>query len=194
MLKTPQPKGTSGDDAYVFDNHKEEEAKVTELKQMFQKLKIVARAKVTQDRIYSAAYHPEPTKDLIFFGGTVSIMFRKPHRISFEADKHGQLGIWDAQAPVDVPDDNDDDDSTPAEDREGGKYHRLQMHWPASSKSSISCIKLDPIDSFSVSVHSLPSTVPYFSPVPVAVYHCIRLHNSDAVAGVWYRFGSVRNR
>ena len=40
------------------------------LKEKLGKLKIVARAKVTQDRIYSAAYHPEPTKDLIFFGGT----------------------------------------------------------------------------------------------------------------------------
>lgn len=32
-------------------------------------LKVVSRAKVTQDRVYSAAYHPEITKDLIFFGG-----------------------------------------------------------------------------------------------------------------------------
>ena len=70
VLKTPQPKGTSGDDAYVFDDNKKEEAEVTELKKKLGKLKVVARAKVTQDRIYSAAYHPEPTKDLIFFGGT----------------------------------------------------------------------------------------------------------------------------
>jgi hypothetical protein len=32
-------------------------------------MKVVARAKVTQDRVYSAAYHPDPTMDLIFFGG-----------------------------------------------------------------------------------------------------------------------------
>lgn len=69
VLKTPRPRGTSGDDAYVFDDDKKEEAEVKELKAKLGKLKIVARAKVTQDRIYSAAYHPEPTKDLIFFGG-----------------------------------------------------------------------------------------------------------------------------
>jgi hypothetical protein len=32
-------------------------------------LKVVARAKVVTERIYCAAYHPEKTKDLIFFGG-----------------------------------------------------------------------------------------------------------------------------
>ena len=45
---------------------------------------------------------------------------------------------------------DDDEDPTPIEDREGGKYYRLQMHWPATSKSSISTIKFDPIDAFSV--------------------------------------------
>ena len=149
VLKTPRPKGTSGDDAYVFDDNKKEEAEVTELKKKLGKLKVVARAKVTQDRIYSAAYHPEPTKDLIFFGGKRLIPLEAP-LISSCADKHGQLGIWDALAPVDAPED-DDEDTTPPEDREGGKYWRLQMHWPATSKSSISCVKFDPIDSFSVS-------------------------------------------
>ena len=70
------------------------------------------------------------------------------HRV-LASDKHGQLGIWDARAPVnDVTD--DDEDITPVEDQEGGKYYRLQMHWPATSKSSISCVKFDPIDAFSV--------------------------------------------
>jgi len=38
-------------------------------------LKVVARAKVMQDRVYSAAYHPDPTKDLIFFGGACRPFF-----------------------------------------------------------------------------------------------------------------------
>jgi hypothetical protein len=46
-----------------------EAAEVTALRERFQNMKIVARAKVTQDRVYSAAYHPDPTTDLIFFGG-----------------------------------------------------------------------------------------------------------------------------
>jgi WD repeat-containing protein 76 len=64
-------------------------------------------------------------------------------------DKHGQLGIWDAQAPADEVADEEGDVSVP-DDKEGGKYWRLQLHWPATSRSSISCIKFDPIDSHSV--------------------------------------------
>lgn len=63
-------------------------------------------------------------------------------------DKHGQLGIWDARAPND---EDDDEDGSSAETREGGKYWRLQMHWPATAKSSISCIKFDPINANSAS-------------------------------------------
>ncbi|KAI0362290.1 WD40 repeat-like protein [Trametes cingulata] len=141
VLKTPYPKQVSSDDAYVFNNDMKEETEVKELREKLGKLKVVSRAKVTQDRIYSAAYHPEPTKDLIFFG-----------------DKHGQLGIWDARAPVEEVAD-EDDDVAPAEDREGGKYYRLQMHWPATSKSSISSVKFDPIDSFSVFTSAYDCTI-----------------------------------
>lgn len=65
-------------------------------------------------------------------------------------DKHGELGIWDARAPVEEAVD-EDGELTSVEDAEGGKYYRLQMHWPATSKSSISSVKFDPIDAFSVS-------------------------------------------
>lgn len=47
----------------------------------------------------------------------------------FLPDKHGQLGIWDARAPQE---DADDEDKSTEED---GKYWRLQVHWPATSKS-----------------------------------------------------------
>jgi WD repeat-containing protein 76 len=53
----------------VFAKDKMEAAEVAALRERFQNMKIVARAKVTQDRVYSAAYHPDPTTDLIFFGG-----------------------------------------------------------------------------------------------------------------------------
>lgn len=46
-----------------------EAKEVQELRDKLQGLKVVSRAKVTQDRVYSAAFHPEVTKDLIFFGG-----------------------------------------------------------------------------------------------------------------------------
>ena len=58
-----------GVDDFVFQNDRRDDEAVNELKEKLQNLKVVARAKVTQDRVYSAAYHPEITKDLIFFGG-----------------------------------------------------------------------------------------------------------------------------
>lgn len=53
---------------YDFDDKKDQPA-VQELQQRLSGMKIVSRAKVTQDRIYSAVYHPDVTKDLVFFGG-----------------------------------------------------------------------------------------------------------------------------
>jgi hypothetical protein len=130
-----RPRKVGDRDAFVFDDDEDEEkedAELADLKSHMQALKVVSRAKVTQDRVYSCAYHPEPTKDLVFFG-----------------DKHGMLGIWDARAPADEVGEDEEDDR-PIEEREGGKYWRLQLHWPATSKSSISSIKLDPVDSHSV--------------------------------------------
>jgi hypothetical protein len=45
------------------------DTEVTELQEQLSCLRIVSRAKVTQDRVYSAIYHGDATKDLIFFGG-----------------------------------------------------------------------------------------------------------------------------
>ena len=66
----PQPAGTY--DSFAYDDTEEEEREVVELRRKLKKLKIVARAKVTMNRIYSAQYHPEKSKDLIFFGGNGS--------------------------------------------------------------------------------------------------------------------------
>ncbi|KAG6371875.1 WD40-repeat-containing domain protein [Boletus reticuloceps] len=112
-----------------------------ELKKRLGQMRVASRAKVTQNRVYSAAYHPEPTKDLIFFG-----------------DKHGQVGIWDARAPVEEVAD-EDDEVTPADEKSGGKYWRLQQHWPATAKSSISSIRIDPIDSHRLYTTSYDCTV-----------------------------------
>jgi len=60
-------------DAFVFEgggNNKKTERAVQEIREKVQNLKVVARAKVLTERIYCAAYHPEVTKDLIFFGGS----------------------------------------------------------------------------------------------------------------------------
>ncbi|KAK7467183.1 hypothetical protein VKT23_004241 [Stygiomarasmius scandens] len=127
-------------DIFVYEDDKEDDRAIADLRKKLKGLKIVSRAKVTQDRVYSAAYHPEPTKDLIFFG-----------------DKHGQLGVWDARATKEEGDDNDDAEAE--DNQEGGKYWRLQVHWPATSKSSISCIKFDPLDSHTVYTTSYDCTV-----------------------------------
>ena len=64
------PRRVGDNAAFVFKDHHRDDEAVDELKEKLQNLKVVARAKVTQDRVYSAAYHPEVSKDLIFFGGT----------------------------------------------------------------------------------------------------------------------------
>ena len=56
--------------ARAFDaDDKAEARKVAALQKRVGSLKVTARAKVTQDRVYSAAYQPDRSKDLIFFGG-----------------------------------------------------------------------------------------------------------------------------
>jgi hypothetical protein len=72
VAQSSQPRRTGDPEAFTFDNDKSDEACVAELREKLQGLKVVSRAKVTQDRIYSAAYHPEITKDLICFGGRYS--------------------------------------------------------------------------------------------------------------------------
>ncbi|EJD52938.1 WD40 repeat-like protein [Auricularia subglabra TFB-10046 SS5] len=119
-----------GDDAQAWEDSAEEERALGELKDAVKSMRIVSRAKVTQDRVYSMAYHPERTKDLIFFG-----------------DKHGQLGVWDARA---APEEMMDDDGNVIVSEEGGRYWRLQTHWPATSKSSISSIRFHPRDAHSL--------------------------------------------
>lgn len=125
-----------------------------ELRQELKEMVVVSRAKVTQNRIYSATYHGDRTKDLIFFGGSFYPTEDTNEINFFITDKHGQLGIWDARAPSDEKGDDDDDDIADGDDREGGKIWRLQPHWPATSKSSISCCKLDPLDAQTVNLYS----------------------------------------
>jgi hypothetical protein len=72
LLQAQHPRRSSSQDAFVFEKDKEEAAEVAALRERFQNMKVVARAKVTQNRVYSAAYHPDPTADLIFFGGEYS--------------------------------------------------------------------------------------------------------------------------
>ncbi|KAH8106752.1 WD40 repeat-like protein [Cristinia sonorae] len=141
VLKTVHPRREGDPDRFTFDDDgvDQEAEVVSDLRKRLGKMKVVARAKVCTDRIYSAAYHPEPTKDLIFFG-----------------DKHGQLGIWDARAPSDAV---DDDHPKSKDTKEDGKYWRLQAHWPATSRSSISSVKFDPRDAHSVFTSAYDRTI-----------------------------------
>jgi len=69
VTNASHPKRIADAEAFVFDEKQKNEAEVADLRKRLQKLRVVSRAKVTQERIYSAAFHPEPTKDLVFFGG-----------------------------------------------------------------------------------------------------------------------------
>jgi hypothetical protein len=69
ISKKAQPKRVGDNGRFNFDDGMKDEGAVAELRKKLQDLKVVSRAKVTQDRVYCAAYHPDVTKDLIFFGG-----------------------------------------------------------------------------------------------------------------------------
>lgn len=97
-------------------------------------------------------------------------------------DKHGQLGIWDARAPAEEEDEEDEEDS---DQREAGKYWRLQVHWPATAQSSISCIKFDPIDAHSVSRPNSFLLLFTVTSMTQGIYECIRLYRSLAVLHLW---------
>lgn len=71
----PHPRRVGEFDAFVYsDKDKRESREVAELTKKLESLKVVARAKVNQNRIYSAAYHPEISKDLVFFGGELQTL------------------------------------------------------------------------------------------------------------------------
>ncbi|TRM56227.1 WD40-repeat-containing domain protein [Schizophyllum amplum] len=108
-------------EAFVYSAKEtdKEDAEISTLRDALQGLQVASRAKVTQDRIYSIAYHPERSKDLIFFG----------------------------------------DVATDPTTEEGGRYWRLQVHWPATSKSSISTVKVDPLDPHTVYTTSYDCTL-----------------------------------
>jgi len=52
-----------------LDDTDKEEPQVAELREQLGKLKVVSRAKVTQDRVYSALYHPEQVRSRPFYDG-----------------------------------------------------------------------------------------------------------------------------
>ena len=62
-------RGSGNPEAFVFEDHREHQFALKSLREQVQGLKVISRAKVTMKRIYSVAYHPEVSKDLIFFGG-----------------------------------------------------------------------------------------------------------------------------
>lgn len=65
----PHARRVSDCDTFEYDNSKRDEREVENLKKRLGSMRVVARAKVNQNRIYSCAYHPDVSKDLIFFGG-----------------------------------------------------------------------------------------------------------------------------
>jgi len=50
-------------------------------------------------------------------------------------------------------------DDVDPDQREAGKYWRLQAHWPATSRSPLSSIKFDPIDAHSVGLQTVNSSL-----------------------------------
>lgn len=56
-------------EAFNFEDDAKHRAAAKDLRDKVENLKVVSRAKVTTNRVYCAVYHPEVTKDIVFFGG-----------------------------------------------------------------------------------------------------------------------------
>jgi len=77
IVGRPHARRVSDFDTFEYDNGKRDEREVENLKKRLGSMKIVARAKVNQNRIYSCAYHPDVSKDLIFFGGMFQSLLKR---------------------------------------------------------------------------------------------------------------------
>lgn len=87
------PRGIGSVDAWVYDSDKRIEKETQELRKRLGEMRVISRAKVTQDRIYSAACHPEPTKDLFFFGGNwIAYSWHPPNTFHRQAWATWHLG------------------------------------------------------------------------------------------------------
>ncbi|KAG9001621.1 hypothetical protein FRB93_012047 [Tulasnella sp. JGI-2019a] len=125
--------GTSSRDEEITANDKLED-----LKTRVRRAEVKSRAKISADRVYSMAYHPETSKDVVFIG-----------------DKHGKLGVWE---PFAIPEETVDEDGETVT-TEGGRHWTLQPHWPSTSKSSVSAMKVDPIDAHSIITSAYDCTI-----------------------------------
>ena len=179
----PRPQRRGAYSSFTYEDTKQEEREVAELREKLSKLKIVAQARVTGNRVYCAQYHPEKSKDLIFFGGNVLHSDRPQTSLTRPTDKHGQLGIWDPRAPADEVGGTEKKKS---KQREDGKCWRLQVHWPPTSRSSISCIRFDPTNLHTVGHPNL--TVGCFSvlqsPRGIDLHKLLRLHDQEPFDGL----------
>lgn len=105
VTNNPMPRRMGSVRDWVFDRNDKDKEEVEALRERLSKMKIVARAKVTEDRVYSAAYHPEPSKDLIFFGGEydfVNIYMILTHRtkISMASLEYGMREHFLTKSPM----------------------------------------------------------------------------------------------
>ncbi|CAO1624454.1 unnamed protein product [Sympodiomycopsis kandeliae] len=94
------------------------------LQQEFKDMTLLATNKVTPKRIYTAAFHPSTTRDVVFTG-----------------DKEGYISVWEPLAKRDTPGDGDDQKEDPEEPVTGSDGQTYNLRIPHDS-SPISCIKI----------------------------------------------------
>lgn len=126
-VANPNPRSYPADSSATYADSDTPSAALASLKAAFKGVSLKANVKITPERVFSMAVHPEKTKDLVFVG-----------------DKRGMLGIWDATAVVDAVKDEDGEEITP---KSVGKVYKVQAH----SINSISAIRVDPVNGSGVS-------------------------------------------
>lgn len=108
------------------------------LRSAFADVSLLATNKVTPKRIYTAAFHPNTRRDVVFTG-----------------DKNGTIGVWEPLAPRQDGNDDEDEDEDGPSGSDGLTYNLRIPH----DSSPISCIKIPPTDPTKLFSSSYNSTL-----------------------------------
>ncbi|KAK4684658.1 hypothetical protein P7C73_g5516, partial [Tremellales sp. Uapishka_1] len=147
---------STGKESYAEKDTKKEglARDVSRLRDAMKGMCLVANAKVTMDRVYSMAVHPEKTKTLVLVG-----------------DKQGMLGIWDAMGPSGRSGGEEDESGDEDEDEGVGRIWRVQAH----ARSAITSLKVEPINGAGVSRQSTVKEVSAWLTSLAGLYVLVRL-------------------
>lgn len=135
QVKSEGSKGGLGD---AEDKKGSGSKEMKELERKMGEMELLAVKKVTPKRIYTAAFHPSTSREIVFTG-----------------DKEGHLSVWEPFAPRETAADDEDEEEGAVTGEDGRSWSLRTPH----DSSPISCLKIPPADHSSVFYSSYNSTL-----------------------------------